>query len=76
MAAVDANRTSIPARLRLGNLLFEEGDYDGAAQHLTWCVVRSPDDADLRARAERAIMLQGKARTRIAKEPGERSTTR
>ncbi len=74
-AAVQANRNSIPARLRLGNILYENGDYDRAADHLTWCVHRQPDDADLQARAQRAIMQQGKARTRLAKEPPE-STTR
>lgn len=74
-AAVQANRNSVPARLRLGNILYENGDYDRAAVHLTWCVHRQPGDADLQARAQRAIMQQGKARTRLAKEPPE-STTR
>jgi tetratricopeptide (TPR) repeat protein len=74
-AAVKANRNSVPARLRLGTILYENGDYEGAADHLTWCVHRQPDDANLQERAQRAIMMQGKARTRMAKEPPQ-STTR
>jgi tetratricopeptide (TPR) repeat protein len=74
-AAVAANRNSVPARQRLGTILYEQGDYEGAADHLTWCVHRQPDNADLQNLAQRAIMLQGKARTRLAKEPPQ-STTR
>ncbi len=73
--AVQANRNSVPARLRLGTILYENGDYDGAADHLTWCVHRQPDNADLQDRAQRAIMQQGKARTRLATEP-QQSTVR
>jgi tetratricopeptide (TPR) repeat protein len=74
-AAVDANRNSVAARQRLGTLLYEQGDFEGAADHLTWCVNRQPDNGDLRNLAQRAIMQQGKARTRVAKEPPQ-STTR
>jgi tetratricopeptide (TPR) repeat protein len=74
-AAVDANRHSLLARQRLGTILYEQEDYEAAAEHLTWCVNRLPDNTDLRNLAERAIMLQGKARTRMAKEPPQ-STTR
>jgi tetratricopeptide (TPR) repeat protein len=73
-AAVDANRHSVPARQRLGTILYEQGDYEGAANHLTWCATRQPDNGDLRVLAERAIMLQGKARTRMAKEPPQSAT--
>ena len=73
-AAVKANRNSVPARLRLGTILYENGDYEGAADHLTWCVHRKPDDADLQDRAQRAIMQLGKARTRIAREPSQSAT--
>jgi cytochrome c-type biogenesis protein CcmH/NrfG len=72
---VNTNRHSILAKQRLGTILYEQGDYEEAAEHLTWCVNRQPDNTDLRNLAERAIMLQGKARTRLAKEPPQ-STTR
>jgi tetratricopeptide (TPR) repeat protein len=73
-AAVAANRSSVLARQRLGTILYEQGNYEGAADHLTWCVNRQPDNNDLRNLAERAIMLQGKARTRLAKEPPQSAT--
>jgi len=73
-SAVDANRNSVLARQRLGTILFEQGDFDQAAEHLTWCVKRQPDSPDLQNLAQRAIMQQGKARTRIAREPSQSAT--
>ncbi len=65
-SAVKANLNSVVARQRLGTVLYDLGDFEKAAEHLTWCVHRQPDNADLERLAQRAIMQQGKARTRIA----------
>ncbi|MBX3444498.1 MAG: O-antigen ligase family protein [Planctomyces sp.] len=76
-AAVKANPSSLDARLLLGNVLFNQGAYEEASEHLTWCVHRRPDDAQLRKRTETAILRMGEAsRTRIAAEQDGDSVTR
>jgi tetratricopeptide (TPR) repeat protein len=67
-SAVQQNPASFNARQVLGNLLFDRGDFAGAAKHLTWCIRRRPDDEALRARAEKAVTEQGADATRVAEE--------
>jgi cytochrome c-type biogenesis protein CcmH/NrfG len=67
-AAVKANPASFIARKTLGNLLFDQGDYAGAAKHLSWCVSRQPDDDSLRARKEQALAELTNDGTRVAEE--------
>jgi tetratricopeptide (TPR) repeat protein len=58
-AAVKANPFSFNAHIILGNYLYDRGDYSEAAEHLTWCVHRRPDDESIRQRAAAAIMKAG-----------------
>lgn len=74
--AVKANPASFQARQALGNYLFDRGEYAAAAEHLTWCVRRHPDDDRLRERAEAAIMEKGLDATRMAREIDDDSSAR
>jgi thioredoxin-like negative regulator of GroEL len=74
-AAVKENPMAINARLALGTYLYDHGDFEGAAEHLTWCVRRRPDDANLRRRAETAIANRGRPSAKMAREE-EPSTVR
>jgi tetratricopeptide (TPR) repeat protein len=70
-AAVKANPVSFNAHIILGNYLYDRGDYSEAAEHLTWCVHRRPDDESIRQRAAAAIMKAGSPSVQTAREQDE-----
>ncbi len=66
---------SFPVRLSLGWDLSAENRFAEAAEHLTWCAARKPDDSGLQQGADRAVKERLKSKSsinpRVASDPRE-----
>ncbi|MFO0919355.1 MAG: O-antigen ligase family protein [Planctomycetaceae bacterium] len=61
-AALCEHSQSHPLHFALGQMLMQQKDYEGAAEHLQWAAARAPEDAALQRMAEEAFKLKLKSK--------------